>query len=150
MTTSKLRVLIVDGHSIIHAWPELRTLHLKGAKRYMARERLLQSLRTLQDMTQQRIVVVFDGTQAKVHTESARDDLQIFYSDASHTADGIIERLVAKYADQFEMRVVTADRMIWETTRSFGAFWMSPEDLAMELKTAENQLQQNLKKYRKS
>ena len=82
-----LRYLLVDGHSIIHAWDELRKLHARGASRHLAREELLKRMRTLQDMTGQRVVVVFDGTGAKLTDEREPDGLQIVYADAAHTAE---------------------------------------------------------------
>lgn len=137
---TRLRFLLVDGHSIIHAWDELRRLHAVGDKRHLAREELLRRMRTLQDMSGQRVVVVFDGTGATVTDERERGGLQVLYSDAHHTADSIIERLAAKYARVHSIRVVSADRMIWETVRAFEAEWISPDDLRFEVERAEKEL----------
>ena len=43
-----------------------------------------------------RVVVVFDGTQSRMTNERENDGIQIFYADAGHTADSVIERLAAK------------------------------------------------------
>ena len=137
---SQPRFLIIDGHSIIHAWDDLRKLHARGPSRYLAREELLKRMRTLQDMTEQRVVVVFDGTGAKVTDEREDGGVQIFYADTGHTADSVIERLAAKYAKQFQIRVCTADRMIWETVRAFEAHWISPDDLRYEVEQAEGEM----------
>lgn len=139
------RFLIVDGHSIIHAWDELRQLHVRGDKRYLAREELLKRMRTLQDMSGERLVVVFDGTGSKITEERAKDDVQVFYADAGHTADAIIERLAAKYGGQFAIRVCTADRMIWDSVRASGAEWISPDTLRHEVDSAERGMQSRLK-----
>jgi predicted RNA-binding protein with PIN domain len=53
------RYLIVDGHSIIFAWPALRRLHQRRTS--LAREALVKRLRDYQDWTGIRVVVVFDG-----------------------------------------------------------------------------------------
>ena len=134
------RFLLIDGHSIIHEWDELRRLHLRGEKRYLAREELLKRMRTLQDMSGERVVVVFDGTGAKITEERETGGVQIFYADASHTADTVIERLAAKYASQFTVRVCTADRMIWDGIRASGAEWISPDMLRHEVGRAEGAL----------
>lgn len=146
MSSEHLRFLLVDGHSVIHAWPDLRKLHMKTAQRYMAREQLLQRMRTLQDMTSERVVVIFDGKGDATHEERENDGVQIFYSGGSHSADNVIERLVAKYAAVHRVRVCTADRMIWETVTSLGSGWLSPEDLHFELGRAEGDLRDRLKK----
>ncbi len=143
---ARLRFLIIDGHSVIHSWDDLRKLHAIAGTRYLAREELLKRMRLLQDMTNQRVVVVFDGTQPRLTDEREKGGLQIFYADAGHTADSLIERLAAKYARQFEIRVCTADRMIWETVRSFEAHWMSPQDLRFELERAGQELRSKMKR----
>lgn len=140
------RFLIIDGHSIIHAWDDLRKLHLRTASRYLAREELLKRMRLLQDMTEQRVVVVFDGTGSHLTDERENNGIQVFYADAGQTADSVIEQLAAKYARQFELRVCTADRMIWETVRAFEAHWISPDDLRFELGRAEDAMRGRLKK----
>lgn len=55
--------LIVDGHSIIFAWPELRKLHARRSS--LAREALIKQLRGYQDWTGVHVVVVFDGKGKK-------------------------------------------------------------------------------------
>jgi predicted RNA-binding protein with PIN domain len=52
--------LLVDGHSIIFAWPDLRTLHQRRTA--LAREALIKQLRDYQDWSGTRVVVVFDET----------------------------------------------------------------------------------------
>lgn len=140
------RFLIIDGHNVIHAWDDLRKLHLQAARRYLAREELLKRMRMLQDMSGERVVVVFDGAGAKITEERLQDDVQVFYADAGHTADGIIERLAAKYAAQFAIRVCTADRMIWEGARASGAEWISPDTLRHEVERAEGVMKAKLKR----
>lgn len=144
MSCSGPRFLILDGHSVIHAWEELRRLHLRAEKRYLAREELLKRMRTLQDMGAERVVVVFDGTGAKVSESREVDDVQVFYADASHTADALIEQLAAKYAGTYGIRVCTADRMIWEGVRASGAEWISPDTLKYEVEKAEGEMGRRL------
>src|SRR6266702_3717050 len=121
------RYLIVDGHSIIFAWPELRKLHKRRA--LAAREELIKRLRHYQDWTGVRVVIVFDGKGAKISTTSDPGDVQIFYSRSGQTADAIIERLANKYAEQFDLMVATSDTMEAETVQACGAQWISPDAL---------------------
>ena len=119
--------LIVDGHSIIFAWPELRNLHARRTS--LAREALIKRLRDYQDWTGVRVVVVFDGKGRKIEATSEPSDVQIFYSRAGQTADAIIERLASKYAKHFEIMVATSDSMEGETVEACGAEWISPQAL---------------------
>ena len=121
------RYLIVDGHSVIFAWPELRKLHARRTA--LAREALTKRLRDYQDWTGVRAVVVFDGKGKKIKTASDPHDVQVFYSRTGQTADAIIERLASKYADRFELMVATSDSIEGETVEACGAEWISPEAL---------------------
>jgi predicted RNA-binding protein with PIN domain len=123
----RARYLIVDGHSIIFAWPELRKLHERRSS--LAREALVKRLRDYQDWTGVRVAIVFDGKGAKVSATSEPGEVQIFYSRSGQSADAIIERLASKYADRFELMVATADSKEGETVQACGAEWISSEGL---------------------
>ena len=124
---SRARYLIVDGHSVIFAWPELRKLHARRSS--LAREALIKQLRDYQDWTGVRVVVVFDGKSKKVEATSDPTDVQIFYSRSGQSADAIIERLASKYAKRYELAVATSDSMEAETVHASGAEWISPDGL---------------------
>src|SRR6059036_3651303 len=119
--------LIVDGHSVIFAWPELRKLHARRSS--LAREALVKQLRDYQDWTGVHIVVVFDGKGKKVEATSDPADVQIFYSRSGQSADAIIERLASKYAKQYELVVAKSDSMEAETVHACGAESISPDGL---------------------
>src|SRR5262245_13987797 len=123
----RARYLIVDGHSVIFAWPELRKLHARRSS--LAREALLKQLRDYQDWTGVRVVAVVGG---KVHTgeaSSAPSEVQVLYSRSGQSADAIIERLASKYAKQYDLVVATSDSMEAETVHACGAESISPEGL---------------------
>ncbi len=125
------RYLIVDGHSVIFAWPELRKLHARRSS--LAREALIKRLRDYQDWTGVHVVVVFDGKGRKIEAISDPADVQVFYSRTGQTADAIVERLASKYAKRFELMVATSDSMERETVEACGADWISPEALRLLL-----------------
>jgi len=124
---SRARYLIVDGHSIIFAWPELCKLHARRSS--LAREALLKQLRDYQDWTGVRVVAVFDGKGTKVDATSDPAEVQVFYSRSGQSADSIIERLASKYGKRFDLTVATSDSMEAETVHACGAEWVSPEGL---------------------
>ena len=124
---SPARYLIVDGHSVIFAWPELCKLHARRSS--LAREALLRQLRDYQDWTGVHVVVVFDGKGKKVEATSDPADVQIFYSRSGQSADAIIERLASKYAKRYELVVATSDSLEAETVHACGAESISPDGL---------------------
>src|SRR6476469_3962496 len=124
---SRARYLIVDGHSVIFAWPELRKVHARRSS--IAREALVKQLRDYRDWTGVHVVVVFDGKGKKVEAISDPAEVQVFYSRGGQSADAIIERLASKYAKQYELVVATSDSMEAETVLACGAEWISPDGL---------------------
>jgi uncharacterized protein len=130
----KPRYLIVDGHSVIFAWPELRKLHERRSA--TAREALIKQLRDYQDWSGVRVVVVFDGSGARVGGSAEPGQIQIFYSRRGQTADAVVERLAGKYAGRFDIVVATADGKEQTTVSSFGASCVSPEGLRGLLREA--------------
>jgi predicted RNA-binding protein with PIN domain len=126
--------LIVDGHSVIFAWPKLRRFHAHRSS--LAREALIKQLRDYQDWTGVRVVVVFDGRGNKVEAASEPGDVQVFYSRSGQSADAIIERLASKYGKRFELTVATSDSAEAETVHACGAEWISPEGLRRLLANA--------------
>jgi predicted RNA-binding protein with PIN domain len=122
-----MRYLIVDGHSVIFAWPDLRALHTRrtGA----ARDELVRQLTAYQDASGVRVVAVFDGKGAKPNEATEPGGIQVFYSRAGQAADEIVERLVAKYGTEHELTVATDDHLERQTALSFGATTISTEML---------------------
>jgi len=138
--------LIVDGHSMVFAWDDLRDLHDRSQT--AAREELARRLTTLQDVTGERIVLVFDGaSDGQSDTpaaDSAIDDIQIFYSARASTADAVIERLVGKYAPQRAITVASRDRAVLDTCSALGALAISAKALLERVQQAEATLRRRL------
>jgi len=143
----KARVLIVDGHSIIFQWPELAILHAR--KGMLARETLTKVLRDFQDNTDWHIVVVFDGKGTTANEASEKNGIQVFYSKSGQTADSVIERLVAKYAETYDVTVATDDGLERTTVESFGASAMSSRLLREAMQAAGRGLEERLRQLRR-
>ena len=127
------RYLVIDGHSVIFSWPDLRKLH--DSNRAAARKALLDQLQHLYDTSEWRVTVVLDG---KMGTASAPGthkptDMVVSYATADQTADSIIERLVAVSGVAPEILVITADEAERLTVESLGAATASPSWLRKEL-----------------
>ncbi|HEX8373249.1 MAG TPA: NYN domain-containing protein [Chthoniobacterales bacterium] len=142
------RYLIVDGHSTIFGWPELRAQHDRNTA--IAREELIRLLTAYQDCSDVSVVLVFDGKGSKVSQQSDPGGIQIFYSRANQTADAIIERLVAKYGARYQMTIATSDRAIQQTAISFEGGFMTVEELRMVLDDAAKTFAKALKKRNKA
>ena len=136
------RFLIVDAHSAIFAWPELRALHAR--RMLLAREALVKTLTEYQDITGIRVVAVFDGQGGKITETTEPGGIQVFYSGQGQSADSIIERLVAKYGREHDLTVATNDLLEQDTAASFGAVCVSVEILHGLLEEARAGFQRDL------
>jgi len=146
----KRRILLVDGHSVIFAWPDLAEIHRRNTA--SARENLVRRLTSLQDSSEWEVAVVFDGRGAKASSESEPSGIAVFYSKSGQTADEIIERLAAKYAATCEVTVATDDHMERTTVEALGGMSISTGQLLSEIDSAGSALRdriQNLAKKRR-
>lgn len=141
------RYLIVDGHSVIFGWPDLRAKHQRNTA--LAREELVKLLTDYQDSSEVNVVLVFDGQGSKVSEHTEAGGIQIFYSRANQTADAIIERLVAKYGAKYHMTIATSDRAIQQTAISFEGSFIDIEELKALLEDTARALAKELKKRNK-
>lgn len=137
-----IRYLVVDGHSIIFSWPELRTLHQRD--RAQARTLLQKQLQELHDTTSWRVTLVYDGTIGSQPPHEPRD-IVVLYGQSNQTADSIIERLVGQVENRSQVTVVTADEAERQTVEALGAATASPEWLASELASQARDWQNTLR-----
>jgi predicted RNA-binding protein with PIN domain len=139
-----VQILIVDGHSIIFAWPELRALH--HYRTASARDRLTRILTEYQDLTGTHVVLVFDGKGPAITQENEPGGIQVFYSNTGHTADDVIERLVAKYGTLYSITVATADLLEQQTAIAFGGNCISANGLQKLVTNARSAFTRELKR----
>jgi len=130
------RYLLVDGHSVIHSWPELRSLHTRQPTQ--ARRNLIRELSALHDSGRWRVTLVFDG-KGGGREEGPKDA----------TADSIVEKIVQAHAGKGEIGVVTADHAEITAVESFGAFGFSPDWLRDELRVTGQEVAESLENYRR-
>jgi len=125
--------LVIDGHSVIFAWPDLRKLHEQN--RSAARKALADRLQHLHDTTTWRVTLILDGKLGGTSATGKRKptDMVISYASADQTADSIIERLVAASGVAGQIVVVTADEAERLTVESLGAATASPAWLRKEM-----------------
>lgn len=127
--------ILVDGYSLLHAWPELSP----GAARHShaAREALITVLQRYRDATHTPITVVFDGQGAPAGTPKlpSNANLEILFSTQGKTADDLIERAAYRLKEYGEVLVVTDDNAERDTVRSFGVNTLSCCGFIREMET---------------
>ncbi|MDX1953589.1 MAG: NYN domain-containing protein [Verrucomicrobiota bacterium] len=143
-----LRIL-VDGYSLLHAWPELAP----GKARFSAaaRDELIHWLTQYRDATGTPITVIFDGAGApagisKMHSTP---EMEILFSKAGHTADDLIERAAHRFAEHGPILVVTNDFAERDTVFAGGAHFSSCQNFIREIQITLGELHDDLKNYNK-
>ncbi len=142
------RYLVVDGHSVIFSWADLRALHERN--RAAARKELADRLQILHDSTAWRVTLVLDGTHGSAPAPRLPHDMVTVYATADQTADSIIERLVAASGEAERVTVVTADEVERRLVDSLGAATASPTWLREEMARGGADFQDRLGKVHRS
>jgi predicted RNA-binding protein with PIN domain len=144
------RYLVIDGHSVIFAWPDLRKLHDRN--RAAARKALIDRLQYLHDTSGWRVTVVLDGKRGTVPASGVRKptDMVVSYATADQTADSVIERLVGASGVAKDILVITADEAERLTVESLGAATASPAWLRKEMEMEGGSFTDELERVHRS
>lgn len=118
--------LIIDGYNLLHVVPELKPLLDSDIQ--LARHRLVRTIENTAHRMALQTTIVFDGRECGQDDALTSRHLEIFYSSGKHTADTVIERLVAKYHAPGKILVVTSDRAETYAVLSDGAQVMSSQE----------------------
>lgn len=146
MKPSREKLLIVDGHNTLNCTPWLQEIHDKNQME--GRNALIRELSNLQNMSDYRIVLVFDGSSRKrSYQGGTEDDILVTYSRQGETADRVIESYALKFADKMQIDIASNDRTILDSTYISGAHGMSVTNLWEML---ERETSKFLKKYKKN
>jgi predicted RNA-binding protein with PIN domain len=140
------RYLLVDGHSVIFSWTELRALHQK--KPAQAREVLIKQLQELHDTSFWKVTLVFDGRFGSPVVRSPCD-MVVAYSTEGQSADSIIEQLVGTLGVAPQILVITADEAEKRTIEALGAEAASPDWLKQELDSQQKSFKQAIDRIKK-
>jgi len=142
--------ILVDGYSLLHAWPELA----RGEPRHSARAReaLIRVLTQYADSVGTPVTLFFDGAGAPkdVPESLSPDSLEILYSRDSKTADDLIERTAYRLKPYGEALAVTNDFAERDTVISMGGLAQSCEDFIREIDRVLKERDDFVKKYNRS
>jgi predicted RNA-binding protein with PIN domain len=140
------RYLVIDGHSVLFSWPDLRALHQRQPRQ--AREDLTRRLERLHDTGRWEVTLVFDG-KAGAAPSRRPGDMVVAYSRRDQTADSVIEGLVASQKDRSTVTVVTADGAEKTTVEALGAFCASPDWLRLEMESVQADFEETFAQFRR-
>ena len=139
-----LRIL-VDGFSLLHAWPELAEGFARHS--HTAREALIQEITRYHDATGTPVTIFFDGSGAPKGTPQTHSTraVEVLYSRAGQTADDMIERVAYRLSQLGEVLVITNDFAERDTVNSFGGMAQSCENFLHMMGEANRDMALDLK-----
>lgn len=140
--------ILVDGYSLLHAWPELAP----GKPRYSAtaREELILVLQQYRDAMGTPLTIVFDGagpTPAISDQHRSSPELEIIFSKAGQTADDIIERVTHLLLPFGEVLVVSNDFAERDTVITLGGHVSSCEGFIRTVESTLKEFDRQLEHY---
>ena len=140
---AKREYLIVDGYNLLFAWEELNTLATDDLS--LARERLIDELKSYRGFKDCELVLVFDGYKVEGNPgEKETEGIHIAYTKQNETADMYIEKLANDIGKNYAVRVITNDSLIRLSALRSGVLRMSSGEFINELKFAKEQIAEYL------
>ena len=139
--------ILVDGYSLLHAWPELAPREPRHSA--AARDELVHVLRLYSDAVGTPVTVVFDGGGHR----GTRQDLdstaqvEVLFSQAGQTADQIIERVTHRMQPYGEVLAVTNDHAERDTVLAMGGFASSCDSFRETVQHTLRDLEREVKNY---
>ena len=123
------RYLLIDAYNVICATPHLCAALSQNMD--SARDLLAEQVISIHDAEGYRVALVLDSRNSRLEVEHPRGKktFEYLYAPAGLSADGVIERIVARAKPGDQVTVVSNDLMVRESIRSNGAVAMRPEQL---------------------
>jgi predicted RNA-binding protein with PIN domain len=124
-----MRYLLIDAYNVICATDSLRAI--MQAELDTARDQLAEIVRSIHDAEGVHVALVLDSRKDTLEVEHPYKvkTFEYLYAPAALSADGVIERMVARVNNPHDSTVVSNDRMVRESVRANGAIALRPEEL---------------------
>lgn len=141
-----MKYLLIDAYNVICATDSLREM-MQGSLD-AARDQLAERVRSIHDAEGLHVALVLDSRNEALEIEHpyGKKTFEFVYAPADLSADGVIERMVARIKKPGEATVVSNDRMVRESTRANGALALRPEELFEWARGCESRLLQDARR----
>ena len=143
------RYLLIDAYNVICATDTLRTALRDNID--SARDQLTEMICSIHDAEGVRTALILDSRNdsLEVDHQFGKKTFEFIYAPASLSADGVIERIVARVVNPAGVTVVSNDNMVRESIRANGAMAMTPEELFDWAAACDRRLVQDARRRRK-
>ncbi len=134
------RMIIIDGYNVIHSWGMLSRIAAEDIS--SARDTLMDILSNYASYTKTEITLVFDAYQVKDGRGSdfIHDGYRVVYTKQDETADTFIERMMSELGPNYNIQVVTGDRLVQFSAVTSGIMRMTAKEFEAEVTRVGNEI----------
>ena len=138
--TPQKNLVILDGYNLIYAWEPLAELARFSLEK--ARDQLMDILSSYVAYTKQELVLVFDAYRVKDGTGSdfMHDGYRVVYTREDQTADAYIEQMMHELGPNYNIRMVTGDRLLQLSAVHAGILRMTAQEFIDEIARVSNEI----------
>jgi predicted RNA-binding protein with PIN domain len=143
------RYLLIDAYNVICATDGLRDALRDNID--SARDQLTEMVASIHDAEGIRTALILDSRNDSLEVDHpfGKKTFEYIYAPAALTADGVIERIVARVSNPARVTVVSNDNMVRESIRANGAIALTPEELFEWARACDARLIQDAQRRRK-
>ena len=140
------KMTIIDGYNVIHSWPSLKEIAAFSLEK--ARETLSDVISNYVAYTKNEVTVVYDAYLVKkgIGSDITKNGFRTVFTAENETADAFIEKMMHKLGPNYDIRVVTDDRLLQFSAVHSGISRMTASEFESEIIRISNEITERLKK----
>ena len=140
------KMVIIDGYNLIYSWDALKEIADYSLEK--ARETLMDILSNYVAFTKTRLTLVFDAYLVKdgQGSDFTHDGYRVVYTRQDQTADAFIEKLMHDLGPNYNIRVVTGDRLVQFSAVHSGILRMTAKEFEDEITAVGNEIASFIRK----
>ena len=137
---------IIDGYNVIYSWDSLKALADKNFED--ARAELMDIVENYSAFTKMEVTLVFDAYLVKDGRGSdfSRRDFRVVFTKQDETADTYIEKMMCELGPNYNIRVVTGDKLLQYSAIHSGIMRMTAKEFESEVASVGNEIYEFAKK----
>ena len=141
---------IIDGYNVIHSWESLKKIAAHSLED--ARKALMDTLANYVAYTKTELVLVFDAYLVRdgMGSDFMENGYRVVFTKADQTADTYIEIMMNELGPNYNVRVVTGDRLLQNSAVVSGVLRMTAKELEDEITKVGNEITDFVRKLSQS
>ena len=150
LTMPKRKLTIVDGYNFIFSLDRMKRIAERDLEK--AREELADMLESYVAYTKTELILVFDAYLVKngAGSDKVKNGLRTVYTSKDQTADAFIEKMMSSLGPNYNIRVVTGDRLLQFSAVHSGIIRVTAKEFEDEMIRIGNEITEYIKKLANS